>query len=121
MFEAPIHKALKFLTNLHNSGHKYGQINTACSAISAVINVPGNISFGKLPVVRRFMKGIFELKPCFPKYTQIWNVTKVFDFFRSLPDHNLLNLKMLTPKIDNANNVSVWWTEIPNYSLSSAK
>ena len=94
--KAPVSFALSFLQNLFKKGHKYGQINTACSTLSLIIDVDGANSFGKLPVVKKFMKGIFEQKPVFPKYQYIWDVNKIFDFFRSLPEIETLDLKMLT-------------------------
>ena len=96
--DTEVHLALNFLTTLHNQGLSYGQINTACSALSAVLNT-GATSFGKLPPVKRFMKGIFELKPVFPKYSMIWDVNKIFDYFRSLPSPSFLDLKMLSHKL----------------------
>ena len=38
-----------------------------------------------IPDVKRFMKGIFELQPTFPKYHMIRDVKKVFNYFRNLP------------------------------------
>ena len=73
-------------------------MNTACSAQSAVLNTAAT-SFGKLPLVKRFMKGIFSLKPVFPKYSMIWDVNKLFDYFRSLPSPSFLDLKMLSHKL----------------------
>ena len=45
------------------------------------------------------MKGIFNLKPPQPRYTQIWNVSTVLDYIRSLPDDCDLSLKELTLKL----------------------
>ena len=45
------------------------------------------------------MKGIFELRPSFPKYTFIWDIQKVFDYFRGLPDVEKLDLKLLSHKL----------------------
>ena len=45
------------------------------------------------------MKGIFELKPTFPKYHMVWNVNTVFNLFRSLESPACLTLKNLTQKL----------------------
>ena len=34
------------------------------------------VSFGDHPLVCRFMKGVFQLKPALPKYTHIWMLRK---------------------------------------------
>ena len=54
---------------------------------------------GNLPIVRKYMKGIFELKPVFPKYTVIWNVSKVFNYFRAMVPPWQLTLKDLSLKL----------------------
>ena len=77
----------------------YIQINTARSALSAVFNLENSISWGKLPIVPRFMKGIFEARPLFPNYHSIWDVSNVFNFFRQLPAVEDLNLKILSHKL----------------------
>ena len=77
----PITIALNFLQMLFDEGKSYSDINTACSALSVIVQNEGS-TFGNLPIVTRFMKGIFELRPSFPKYTFIWDIQKVFDYFR---------------------------------------
>lgn len=94
-----VSNALTFLQRLQSQGYKYGQINTACSALSAVICPNNNVSFGKLLIVKRFMKGVFQLKPVFPKYTMVWDVNKVFNLFRTFSAPEELSLKILTLKL----------------------
>ena len=72
-----IENALDFLTELFHSGIGYSAINTARSALSTVIVMPDGSKFGEHPVVCRFLKGVFELRPSLPKYTEIWDVAKV--------------------------------------------
>ena len=60
----PVHTALKFLTNLHEKGESYGQLNTACSALPAVILPKNNISlreitYSKKVYERHFPKNLF--------------------------------------------------------------
>ena len=51
---------------LDNSG-----LNTARSAMSSVIIVPNNVSFGNHPSVCRFMKGVYEMRPVLPRHQEI--------------------------------------------------
>ena len=89
---------LDFLSKLFSDGHSYSQINTAPSALSSIIII-NKVSCEKHPYVKRLMKGIFELRPTFPKYYMIWDVGKVFNYFRNLPVMSDLTLKKLSLKL----------------------
>ena len=69
--------------------------NRTLSNIITINNVP----CGKHPDVKRFMKGIFELRPTFPKYHMIWDVRKAFNYFRNLPVMSNLTLNELSLKL----------------------
>ena len=71
IFSSRVQNVLNFLSNLFSDGHSYSQINTASSALSSIITI-NKVPCGKHPDVKRFMKGIFELLPTFPKYHMIW-------------------------------------------------
>ena len=60
--------------------------------------MPDGSEFGEHPVVCRFLKGIFELRPSLPKYTEIWDVAKVLEYLKTLSPAKELSLKMLTKK-----------------------
>ena len=68
MLSPSVEVALDFLTDLFNKGAGYSAINTARSASSAVITLPNNIVFGQHPLVCRFVKGVFQLRPSLPRY-----------------------------------------------------
>lgn len=89
-------KAIEFLTELYNSGLGYSAINTARSALSTVIVPEAGITFGKDPLVCRFLKGVFELKPSLPKYQEIWDVNNVLLFFKQISSIQTISLKDLT-------------------------
>ena len=55
--------------------------------------------FGQLSKVKRFMKGIFELRPSFPKHKNIWDLHVVFCHFRNLKLASQLSLKDLSFKV----------------------
>ena len=42
------------------------------------------------------MKGIFELEPALPKYSEIWGDTIVLEYFRTADDFNSTSLEALT-------------------------
>ena len=71
MFSPPVEEVLHFLTELSEANCGYSALNTAKSALSTFIVFPGNNSVGNHPLVTRFMKGVFQSSPRFPKYAEI--------------------------------------------------
>jgi len=72
-------------------------VNTARSALSSVISLSDGTIFGKHPLVKRLLKGVFEKKPALPRYSSIWDVNIVFDYLKQLPED--IQLKDLTLKL----------------------
>ena len=70
IFSNRIQNVSDFLLKLFSDRHSYSQINTASNALSSTITI-NKIHCGKHPDVKRFMKGISELRPTFPKYHMI--------------------------------------------------
>ena len=92
--------ALDFLATLLHSGLSHSYINPARSALSSILQVNNNsLPFGKLPIVQRFMKGIYELHQSFPKYNSVWDLKTVLNYFRSQPTACDLTLKYLSLKV----------------------
>ena len=91
--------ALEYLSDLFEKGSSYDKIKTARSALSTIIAPINNLTFGRLPIVKRFMKGVFERRPTFPRNLFIWDVSILFDHFRSLPVVEELPLKTLSKKL----------------------
>lgn len=94
-----VHQVLEFLSDLFQKGASYSVMNSARSALSSFIQPFNNISFGKLPIVKRYMKGVFEKRPFFPKNMITWDVNILFNYFRSLSEVEHLSLKLLTQKL----------------------
>lgn len=90
---------LDFLTSLYDSGCGYSAINTARSALSAIGIVKDGFSIGSHPIVIRYMKGIFNLRPSVPKYCETWDVSAVLTYLRKLSPVSKLSLKLLTLKL----------------------
>jgi integrase len=61
-----------------------------------VIIPTAGIPFRKDPLVCRFLKGVFELKPCLPKYAEIWDVNKVTCYLQQFTSVSEVSLKDLT-------------------------
>ena len=69
----PLPLTLDFLSMMYEKGLSHSTINTTRSMLSSVLrlNVNPSTPFGQLPIVRWFMKGLFELRPALPRYKSI--------------------------------------------------
>lgn len=57
------------------------------------------MTIGEHPLIKRFFKGIFRLRPPAPRYSTTWDVSKVLYYIETaLKDNQALNLKNLTLK-----------------------
>ena len=77
----------------------YSAINTARSALSSVITPTAHTTFREHPLVTRFLKGTFELRPSLPRYSCIWDVGTVLTYLQTFPALKDLTLKHLTLKL----------------------
>ena len=69
-----------FLTDLYDEGLSYSAINTAKSMLSSSLEIIHKRDIGKEVLIRRFMKGIFHLRPVIGSYMplplKVLDVTK---------------------------------------------
>ena len=98
-YDPPIGTVLDFLVTLHDKGLKYSTLNTAKSAISAVILPTNNHTIGTHPLVSRFMRGIYKSNPPTPTYHTTWKVQTVLTYLSSQDSVEKLDLKSLTLKL----------------------
>ena len=89
-------RVLEFLTAFFDQGQSYSAINTARSALSAVFYKEQTL--GNSPIIKRFMKGIFELRPPLPRYSFIWDVNIVLDYLKNFKSQDI-PLSLLTYKL----------------------
>ena len=88
---------MNFLSELYQTHQlSYGALNTAGSALSPIIFPPGGGTFGSHPVVIWFLRCVFNTCPSLPRYQEIWNISIVFTFLKSLHPPEKLTLKGLT-------------------------
>lgn len=92
-------EVLSFLTELYETGIGYSGLNSARSALSAIIWNDSGLPIGKFPTVKRFMKGVFENRPTFPKYSYIWDVTIVLNYLKIFYPLENITLEQLSHKL----------------------
>lgn len=99
--QASANFVLEFLSDLfYVRGCSYNAINSARSALASFLVLNDNIhTVGNHPIITRFMKGVFQLRPPRPRYSDIWDVNIVFQHLRKLSPAKSLSLKDLTKKL----------------------
>ena len=94
-----VREPLNILATLLESGLGYNAIRVARSALSSYLVLKDGVPFGQQKLVIRFIKGVFEMKPALPKYSNKWNVNVVLNYLELLHPHNKLTLKELSQKL----------------------
>ena len=90
---------LNFLSETFHRGVGYESINTARGALSAIGIILEGCRAGNHPLVNRFLRGVFNLRPPTPRYAETWDVTPVLQKLRSMDPLEDLSLKELTLKL----------------------
>ena len=70
-------------------------MNTARTISSTIVKTENEIPFGELPLVCRFLKGVFNLRLDLPRYSTTWDVSVVLKYIKSLEALNQYDLKSL--------------------------
>ena len=96
----PVANVLNFLGQRFHEGAGYRSICACRSALNTVVSLHEGLELSDHPLMKRFVKGVFHLRPPLPKYTQVWDVGMVIAYIRSLGCTNdQLSLKDLTMKL----------------------
>jgi hypothetical protein len=96
---ATVATGLAFLQSLFCKGLGYSALNTARSALSAIIILPNAQLFGGHPDVKLFFKGIFNANPPKPRYISTWNPTQVLNFLQNRFPASDISLEKLVMKV----------------------
>ncbi|XP_053398289.1 uncharacterized protein LOC123561770 [Mercenaria mercenaria] len=97
--QVTVNNVIDFLTRLFDSGLSYESINIARSALSALGIVLDGFIVGKHPVVTRFCKGTYNIRPPKARYKETWDVSKTITYLKTLMPLEKLSLKLLTLKL----------------------
>ena len=87
---------MDFLYQQYSPGLSCSAINTAKSALSTFILLPGGITFETRPSVTIFVKGVFTTRPVFPRYKGIWDFSVVLEYLKIFYPLETLRLKDIT-------------------------
>ena len=98
-FSATIRHILRYLADLFHQGRQYRTIGVHRSAISSFHIPLEGVVVGRHPLVTKFMKGIFSLRPPKPRYFVTWDINHVLQLLRSWSPAKSLSLKKLSLKL----------------------
>ena len=97
-FRPTADELIVFLTSLFNQGKGYSCINLARSAV-ATLSLGSKISVGIYPLVKKFVRGVFNRRPAFPRNTVTWDADIVLKFLKKWSPAVNLSLPQLTLKV----------------------
>ena len=89
---------IEYLTSLYTSGLQYRTIIVHRSALSMTLKPIDGFNAGEHPLIRRLMKGIFNVRPPKVKLVPSWAVHKVLDTLAEWSPSASLDPKILTYK-----------------------
>ena len=98
-FSTTLEIIFEFLADLFHKGFKFRTLGVYRSAISSNHETVDGFVIGKHPMMGKFMKGVFSLRPPEPKYFVTWDVRQVLDFLKTWSPVESLSLKQLTLKL----------------------
>lgn len=67
--------------------------------LSSFMSVNQEKTVGQWALVKRFLKGIFNLKPSLPRYQRTWDVEVVLKYLKTLTPVYMLSLRVLSYKL----------------------
>ena len=98
-FSTTLENILEFLADLFHRGFKFRILGVYRSAISSNHETVDGFVIGKHPMMAKFMKGVFCLRPPEPKYFVTWDVRQVLNFLKTWAPAETLSLKQFTLKM----------------------
>ena len=90
---------LQLLSELFEDGLQHRTINSIRSAVSMTHDQVEDAPIGQHLLVTRPLKGVYNLRPPQPRYSDTWNVDMVIRHLQSLGNYSKLTLKVLGQKL----------------------
>ena len=87
-----VNDILAYLGSIHQKGLKFSAFQTARAAINNFVRICGGSDFSSHFLIKKFMQGIFNMKPSLPKYDSVWDVQLVLRYIEKQDKLTLLEL-----------------------------
>lgn len=94
-FKYNIPKVINFLTQNFNMGASYGSLNSIRSSLALLFGPEIGID----PYIKRFFKGVYNLRPVKPRYDRTWNPKIVLDKLSLWYPNDKLDLQRISKKL----------------------
>ena len=89
---------LNFLVQLFREGGGYRSICLARSSINSVLKLLNHKNLDTHPLITRFLKGVYNIRPPLMKQETVWDPCKLLRYIDQMGENDHLNLKQLTYK-----------------------
>ena len=96
-FEFSTHMVIGFLQSLFDRDVGYSALNTARSALSFVSSLLEGKKIGDDPLVCRYLRGVFNMRPSLPRFSSTWDPEIAFKFLDV--NSNSLDILELSRKV----------------------
>ena len=93
-----VNTVLSFMHGMYINGCLYSGLCAARSALSSIVTIKGYTKLSEHPFISRYLKGIYNRHPPLPKYTSIWDISIVLDYYNSIETNDKLQFKDLVKK-----------------------
>ena len=90
---------MNFLTDQFHTGIGLGSLRITRSALNSVIELPGYPDISEHPLIKRFFKGAFNLRPPPPAKKYTWDINTLTRHMHNMPQNCELTLQGLTHKL----------------------
>ena len=97
--DTSVKSVLSFLHGMYTKGCLYSGLCEARSALSSVACIKGFSKLSDHPMISKYLKDIFNRHLPLPKYTQIWDIKQVLDYYANFPDNEELEFKYIAKKL----------------------
>ena len=84
---------------MFDKGNAYSTINSAKCAVATIAHISPYNSLNKHPLIKKYMTGVFNLRPPKPKLSFMWDMDILFRYFDQQRDNNSLSDKLLSQSL----------------------
>ena len=88
-----INTVLSFMHGMYINGCLYSGLCAAHGALSSIVTIKGYTKLLEHPFISHYLKGIYNRHPLLPKYTSIWGISLVLDYYNALKRMISCNLR----------------------------
>ena len=78
---------------MYVNGCLYSGLCAAHSALSSIVTIKGYTKLSEHPFISCYLKGIYNRHPPLSKYTSIWDISLVLDYYNSIETNDKLQFK----------------------------